>query len=534
MARLLRIPDMGGVDESVVLVQWVVDVGDAAMAGDVLAVVETQKAAFEMEADDDVVLVRRLFKVGDSVPMQSAYAVVADSGEGAVSDDAIESLIAAESTQKISESVSPSPAVETPPVKGATSPREGGVQPAVPAARRMARELGIDLNQIEGSGPRGAVTVADVKAHGADGSSGANAGALSPAFLAEIRADEERFAAKGSDEKIRLYREAGAEIGEGCHIGAGSLIISEKLRLGSKVVLKGCVRMECVHLDVGDLTYFGPRTQFRVRRALIAENVYFTSDVDVGGGGAMDPDAFLEIGPHGFVGEHVHLNPCSGLTIGEEVTLSRDARLMTHSFAQSVLEGYPNAFAPVHVGSFSQIGIAAVLFPGVTVGEKSIVLSNSTVVTDVPPGRLVGGIPAADIKAAVRPLSPEQVGVKALELVRAFVARLDAGGKVEVGNEEIDGDWLTWSFKGGGSRSQLLFAVAGETAPLPPAAGGVARVVCVLNQTPELAPGDACVSLLGKTFCGQPGLLSNSLREFARKRGIRLEPRCWTYDSGWL
>jgi hypothetical protein len=206
---------------------------------------------------------------------------------------------------------------------------------------------------------------------------------------------------------------------------------------------------------------------------------------------------------------------------------------MTHSFAQSVLEGFPNAFAPVHVGSFSQIGIGAVLFPGVCVGEKSIVLSNSTVVTDVEPGRLVGGIPAVDIKAAALPMSRDAVAAKSLQIMRAFVARLDAGGRVEVGDEETTGEWQAWTFQSKGVQSQLLFTTV-QGAELPAPLPGLARVVCVLGSLPELEPAAAGVSLLEKTFVGTPGLLSNSLREAMRKRGIRLEPRCWTYDSGWL
>lgn len=529
MLRVLRIPDMGGVDESVVLVRWMIASGDNVPAGDVIAVVETQKAAFELEADDDLRVIRCLFDEGDSIPMQSAYAVVVDEGEGDVDDSAVEALLAPAASIEVEQS----------PVEQASASSSAGTlapvvgkTPAVPAARRMARQLGVDLSLIEGSGPRGTVTVSDVKAY--QGSRGGEArGVLAASFLKELRADEAAFSALSSDEKLKRYSDAGAEIGEGVFIGKGSLIIAESLSLGARVTLRDDVRMECVHLSVGALTYFGPGTRFRVRRAAIAENVYFTSDVDVGGGGAMDPNASLEIGPHGFVGEHVHLNPCSGLTIGEEVTLSREARLMTHSFAQSVLEGFPNAFAPVYVGSFSQIGIGAVLFPGVHVGEKSIVLSNSTVVTDVDPGRLVGGIPAVDIKAAALPMSRDAVAAKALEIMRAFVARLDAGGRVEVGDEETTGEWQTWTFQSKGVQSQLLFTTV-QGAELPAPLPGLARVVCVLGSLPDLEPAAAGVSLLEKTFVGMPGLLSNSLREAMRKRGIRLEPRCWTYDSGWL
>ena len=530
MPRLLRIPDMGGVDESVVLVRWMAAVGDLVEAGDVIAVVETQKAAFELEADDDLRVVRQLFEEGDSVSMQCAYAVVVDDGEGQVDDATIDALCV-DSQPPAAQSHATLPEAEDPESR-AMAP-SGGNTPAVPAARRLACETGVDLSLLKGSGPRGTVTLADVQAHIAGGSLKKTSGTVDAAFLNEIRSDESGFAHLPSDEKIRRYREAGAQIGEGTFMGAGSLVLAESLCIGAGVTLRDGVRLECIDLSVGDLTYFGPGTRFRVRHANIAENVYFVSDVDVGGGGAMDPDASLEIGPHGFVGENVHLNPCSGLTIGEEVTLSRDARLMTHSFAQSALEGFPNAFAPVHVGSCAQIGIGAVLFPGVRVGEKSIVLSNSTVVTDVAPGRLVGGIPAVGIKAAALPMSAEAVAIKSLEIIRAFVSRLDAGGKVEVGVEERVGDWLSWTFRDQGVQSQLVFTTSRGVA-LPAPLPNLPRVVCVLGALPELEPTAAGVSLLEKVFVGTPSLLSNSLRESMRKRGIRLNPRCWTYESGWL
>jgi acetyltransferase-like isoleucine patch superfamily enzyme len=517
---------MGGVDENVVLVRWMATVGDAVEAGDVIAVVETQKAAFELEADDDLQILRQLFAEGDSVSMQAAYVAVADKGAGEVDEASVDSLIASEGPAE--SHAAPEVLTEAEPL-AASSSVTGGNTPAVPAARRLARARGIDLSAINGSGPRGMVTVADVEAHrGCE-----TLGRVDAAFMNAIRADERTFAALTSAEKIQRYRDAGADIGEGVSFGKGSVILADAVCIGARVTLRDGVRLECVDISVGELTYFGPGCRLRVRRAEIAENVFFTSDVDVGGGGAMDPDSLLVIGPHGFVGENVHLNPCSGLVIGEEVTLSRDARLMTHSFAQSVLEGFPNAFAPVHVGSFSQIGIGAVLFPGVKIGEGAVVLSNSTVVTDVRPGRLVGGVPAVDIKAAALPMSPDAVAAKAIEIVRAFVARIEAGGRVDVGDEGNSGHWLTWEFTDRGVQSQLIFTVHPD-APLPQPLPGLSRVVCVLGDLPDLDPTDAGVSLLRKKFVGSPGLLSNSLRESMRKRGIRLSPRCWTYESGWL
>src|SRR5487761_1827290 len=105
-----RLPDTM---EEGVLSQWVKHEGDQVRKGDVLAVIETDKAAMDMEAYDEGVLTRILVQEGASVPIGTPIAVI---GEAA--------------------------AAATP------RPPPAGRLPASPLARKLARERGIDLSTV--------------------------------------------------------------------------------------------------------------------------------------------------------------------------------------------------------------------------------------------------------------------------------------------------------------------------------------------------------------------------------------------------
>ncbi|HGY92792.1 MAG TPA: hypothetical protein ENK43_16615 [Planctomycetes bacterium] len=527
MARVLCIPDLGGVDRKVKFRAWHASPGDPLTPGQVLAVVETSKAAFEIEVEAPGVLMKRLAEEDDDIPMGAPYALVGAEGE-TLSDEAIAALIAAAAP---TETDAPAVVPEAPPAEeAAPSPTA-----AVPAARRKARAAGIPLESIRPSGPRGEITLQDVVRHlsGASASrapSDADGGRVDATFLDLIRADRSAFAALSSAMKVHLYRLHGADLGENVQFGPGSLILAGTIRLGDGVTLRDDVVVECESIEARAMTYFGPRSSVRCRTALFHENVFMVRDVEIGGGGHRDPTSSLEIGAHGFIGENVHLNPCRGIRIGEEVTISRNVTVMTHSFAQSTLEGFPTAFAPVKIGARSQIGINCVLFPGVHIGEGAVVLSGSSVVTDVGAGRLAGGVPAIDLKAARRELSKETRRELARQIILDFATLLRAHGRgVEV---KEAGQGIVLEVEAGASPALLVY---GETPTdiTPPVAGHEVCLVTLEGSPPENG-GAVRIALLQKTIRGKAGPLAESFREFLRKRGIRLEPRTWTYRGGWI
>jgi pyruvate dehydrogenase E2 component (dihydrolipoamide acetyltransferase) len=154
MADVLM-PRLSDTMEEGVLSQWVKHEGDQVRKGDVLAVIETDKAAMEMEAYDEGVLARILVEEGASVPIGAPIAVIENAGT-APSEPAAQSPVPAPDHPE--RTVVPLPAPAPP----------SGAPPAIrvrtsPLARKLARERGIDLNTISGSGPGGRIVRADIE-----------------------------------------------------------------------------------------------------------------------------------------------------------------------------------------------------------------------------------------------------------------------------------------------------------------------------------------------------------------------------------
>jgi pyruvate dehydrogenase E2 component (dihydrolipoamide acetyltransferase) len=140
-----------------VLSEWRKGEGDPVHRGDVLAEIETDKATMELEAYDDGVLERHLVAPGTTVPIGQPIAVIGD-GTGTVSAPA---PAQAEPAQAV-----PPPAAAPAPTTPAPGPPAAGPPAAVrtsPLARALAREHGIDLSTVTGTGPGGRIVRADVQ-----------------------------------------------------------------------------------------------------------------------------------------------------------------------------------------------------------------------------------------------------------------------------------------------------------------------------------------------------------------------------------
>ncbi|HEX5148567.1 MAG TPA: dihydrolipoamide acetyltransferase family protein [Candidatus Limnocylindrales bacterium] len=155
MATQLTMPRLSQDMETGIIVEWLKREGDPVERGQVLLVVETDKASVDVEAPEDGLLLRILVPEGSEVPIGAPLAVIGAAGESAdatppVAGDAPPQAPAATS-------------IVEPPT--ATTARPAERQPASPAARRVARELGVDLARVTGTGPGGLVGEGDVRAY---------------------------------------------------------------------------------------------------------------------------------------------------------------------------------------------------------------------------------------------------------------------------------------------------------------------------------------------------------------------------------
>ncbi|OLC46740.1 MAG: hypothetical protein AUH68_02265 [Gemmatimonadetes bacterium 13_1_40CM_4_69_5] len=142
------------------LVKWTKQEGDPVKTGETLAEVETDKAVMELVARADGSLVKILVPEGRTVPVGAAVAYIGAPGEK-VSD----ASTAAPAARPVVSSPSV-PSAPAPPASPVPTPADATRVKASPLAKRMAREAGVDLRLVTGSGPGGRVTKRDLEAAG--------------------------------------------------------------------------------------------------------------------------------------------------------------------------------------------------------------------------------------------------------------------------------------------------------------------------------------------------------------------------------
>ena len=159
------------------LAKWLKAVGDTVKAGDVIAEIETDKATMEVEAVDEGTLAAILVPAGtQDVAVNTPIAVIAAEGEDASAAAAPAPMAAPAPAAAPTAAPAAAPAVASGPAPVSAS---GERLFASPLARRVAKEMGLDLTRITGSGPRGRIVLKDVEAAAASGT--AKAGAPAPA-----------------------------------------------------------------------------------------------------------------------------------------------------------------------------------------------------------------------------------------------------------------------------------------------------------------------------------------------------------------
>jgi len=161
------------------LSKWLKKEGDKVKSGDVIAEIETDKATMEVEAVDEGTIAKILVPEGtQDVPVNNVIAVLASDGEdvkaagaGAASAPAPKSEAPkADAPKAAASAAAPAPAAPAPaPAKAApqaapasASASNGARVFSSPLARRLAKEAGIDLSRVNGSGPHGRVVARDV------------------------------------------------------------------------------------------------------------------------------------------------------------------------------------------------------------------------------------------------------------------------------------------------------------------------------------------------------------------------------------
>ncbi|MBB3974932.1 pyruvate dehydrogenase E2 component (dihydrolipoamide acetyltransferase) [Rhizobium azooxidifex] len=200
------------------LSKWLVKEGDTVKSGDVIAEIETDKATMEVEAVDEGIVAKLVVPAGtEGVKVNSLIAVLAADGEDVKAAASGAGAAAPAPKAEAAPAAAPAPAAksEAAPAQAPSAPAaaapaakaDGNRTFSSPLARRLAKEAGIDISAVSGSGPHGRVVKADVEAAVSGG------GAKKAATPAAAAAPAAPLAKGASDDAVlKLFEEGSYEL----------------------------------------------------------------------------------------------------------------------------------------------------------------------------------------------------------------------------------------------------------------------------------------------------------------------------------
>ncbi len=164
----ILMPALSPTMEEGTLAKWLIKEGDEVSSGDLMAEIETDKATMEFEAVDEGVVGKILVGEGtEGVKVNTPIALLLGEGEDANDLEAISATAEAPATETTAQSTEESTTARALSVAASTpvvSAANGSRTFASPLARRIAKEMNLELARIKGSGPRGRIIKADVEA----------------------------------------------------------------------------------------------------------------------------------------------------------------------------------------------------------------------------------------------------------------------------------------------------------------------------------------------------------------------------------
>ena len=147
-----KLPSLGADMDEGKLLEWKVSPGDTVNKGQVVAIVDTSKAAVDVEIWCEGTVFELLVEPGETIPVGTVMATLLEAGESPeTAKRTPRPAVAAKAVPSPAQAVAPRPTVS------------GGRRRISPAARKHAEELGVDIETVAGSGPEGSVTLADVE-----------------------------------------------------------------------------------------------------------------------------------------------------------------------------------------------------------------------------------------------------------------------------------------------------------------------------------------------------------------------------------
>lgn len=193
--------------------------------------------------------------------------------------------------------------------------------------------------------------------------------------------------------KVRYYRWfKGAKIGKGTKISFFSYISAKKIVLGNNCKIAPLTFIEAIkEVIFEDNVFVGMQTSIRTGIIHVGKDSEIMDNVRIGG--IVTHRSTIKIGKQVGIFPFCYINPSYEITIEDGVGIGGRSHLFTHGGWLSPLDGFPSNYAPIHIGKKSWLAWRVTIVPGITIGERAIIQSETLVNKNVPSEHYARGNP---------------------------------------------------------------------------------------------------------------------------------------------
>ncbi len=351
LATTIVMPQMGYDMREGTVVRWRKHEGEDVSRGEVIAEIETDKATVEMEAYSTGVLGRIVVEEGRTVPVGELIAVITDPGESIPSVEELTGRPGSageappvEATQSAVPAPAPTPASQDVPAAATAVPPDGEVR-ATPIARRLAREKGLNLAQITGTGPGGRITEADVlgyeeQAKASPPPAAAAAGPGGRVELSRMRRAIARVTVQSKREAPHFYITSEIDMSEAM---AFRRQVNDALQDGTRVSVNDLV-IRAATRTLEKFPSFNASFQ--------DDYIQLHSEINIGFAVAMEDGLIVPV-----------LGNCGGKSLAEVAKASSDLIERAQGGTLRAEEYTGSTFSISNMGMFDVDSFAAIIFP---------------------------------------------------------------------------------------------------------------------------------------------------------------------------
>jgi len=260
---------------------------------------------------------------------------------------------------------------------------------------------------------------------------------------------------------------------------------SGDLHLGTSVKIGKNVEINCKEkLFIGDNSVIGDNVKINCTSFSAGDYLYMMDGSEVGRGGCNGPNSRVTIGNNVGIFERTIINPSDEVTIGDNTGIGGEVMIWTHGAWLDITQGFPADFGPVHIGKNVWLPARSIVLPNVNIGDNVVIGINSIINRDLPNGCFAAGSPCKVIKENVY---PRELKMEELEKI----------------TDNILKDWKELiSFK----KTNINFTVENK-----------AQYIFLNNENKKTT-----YNIQDKTMKGDSNPLSEDLRDYLRRRGIKI------------